>query len=64
MDIGKIIKEKRKEKGISLNRMSHDLYGSRMRVNHLSKIEKGIVDPRLSGLIKIAKYLDIEFIFR
>jgi len=58
--IGLQIKEKRVNKGISLNRMSKDLYNNRYRVNHLSEIEKGNVDLRFSQVIKILNYLKIK----
>jgi len=58
--IGLQIKEKRVSKGISLNKMSKDLYNNRYRVNHLSEIEKGNVDLRFSQAIKILNYLKIK----
>lgn len=60
--LGVEIKEKRISKGISLNKMSKDLYGNRFRVNHLSQIEKGNVDLRFSQAIKILNYLKIKTI--
>lgn len=59
--LGRQIKEARTERGISLNKMSNDLYGSRGRVNHLSNIEKGKVDLRFSQVILIFGYLNISF---
>jgi|AntRauTorckE5430_2_1112549.scaffolds.fasta_scaffold41887_2 transcriptional regulator with XRE-family HTH domain len=58
--IGLQIKENRVSKGISLNKMSKDLYNNRYRVNHLSEIEKGNVDLRFSQAIKILNYLKIK----
>lgn len=60
--LGLQIKDKRESKGISLNKMSNDLYGYRFRVNHLSEIEKGNVDLRFSQVIKILNYLKIKTI--
>ena len=59
--LGRQIKEARTEKGISLNKMSNDLYGYRYRVNHLSNIEKGEVDLRFSQIVLIFGYLNISF---
>ena len=58
--LGKTIKDKRKSMGISLNKMSNDLYGNRYMVNHFSSIEKGDVDVRFTVLLKIFKYLEIK----
>ena len=60
--LGLQIKDKRESKGISLNKMSNDLYGYRYRVNHLANIEKGEVDLRFSQVIKILNYLKIKTI--
>jgi len=43
----KLLKEKRLELKVSLNKMSKDLYGNRNYVNYLSKIEKGEI-PNVS----------------
>lgn len=59
--LGRTIKNKRKKLGISLNKMSNDLYGNRYRVNHLSNIEKGKVDITFTQLILIYGYLEISF---
>lgn len=56
--LGGNIKTKRKNKGISLNKMSKDLYGNRYRVNHLSNIEQGKVDISYTQFILIKKYLN------
>lgn len=63
MDLEKLgikLKGKRKSLGISLNKMSNDLYGNRYRVNHLSNIEKGKVDLQFTQLILICNYLKIK----
>lgn len=60
--LGTAIKSKRQLKGISLNKMSKDLYQTRGRVNHLSKIEKGMVDISFSQLVLICGYLKIKLI--
>ena len=58
--LGKTIKDKRKSLGISLNKMSNDLYGNRYMVNHFSSIEKGNVDVSFTVLLVIFKYLEIK----
>lgn len=58
--LGNRIKEKRKSLGISLNKMSKDLYGTRGWVNYLSDIEKGKKDIQYTSLVKILNYLKIK----
>lgn len=58
--LGFRLKEKRKSLGISLNKMSNDLYGTRGWVNYLSAIEKGKKDLQYTSLLKILKYLKIK----
>jgi transcriptional regulator with XRE-family HTH domain len=58
--LGNRIKEKRKSLGISLNKMSKDLYGTRGWVNYLSDIEKGNKDIQYTSLVKILNYLKIK----
>ena len=60
--LGNQIKTRRKELGVSLNKMSKDLYGNRYRVNHLSNIEKGKVDLQFTQLALIFRYLNIPFL--
>lgn len=54
--LGRQIRTRRKELGISLNKMSNDIYGNRFRVNHLSNIEKGKVDLQFTQLVLIFGY--------
>lgn len=58
--LGNRIKEKRNFLGISLNKMSKDLYGTRGWVNYLSDIEKGKKDIQYTSLVKILNYLKIK----
>ena len=55
----KLLKEKRLELKVSLNKMSKDLYGNRNYVNYLSKIEKGEI-PNVSYevVMNITMYLE------
>jgi len=54
-----LLKEKRLELKVSLNKMSKDLYGNRNYVNYLSKIEKGDI-PNVSYevIMNITTYLE------
>ena len=51
------IKEIRENKGISLNQLSKI---SGVSSTHINDIERGIKEPTLSMLIKIARALEIE----
>jgi HTH-type transcriptional regulator / antitoxin HipB len=52
-----ILKDARKAKGITQKNMGEAL---KMPQSHLSKIELGLTDPRLSSLTEIARYLELE----
>lgn len=56
-DLAKILKQARDAKGMSQRALSH-LAG--VPQSHLSKVEQGQVDLRLSSLIQIARVLDLE----
>lgn len=54
---GKHLKKLREEKGISLNMLA---YENDLNKSTLSRIENGLVDPKLSTLHKIAQGLEIS----
>ena len=56
--VGKLIKRKRKEKGISQRQLSILIYGNPWSDVNISKIERGIVSTDLQTLEKILLYLD------
>jgi HTH-type transcriptional regulator / antitoxin HipB len=56
-DISKVLKAAREAKGLSQRALS-SLAG--IPQSHLSKIENGSVDIRLSSLIQLARSLDLE----
>ncbi|EKE02977.1 MAG: transcriptional regulator, XRE family [uncultured bacterium] len=55
-NFGKHLKKLREEKGISLNMLA---YENDLNKSTLSRIENGLVDPKLSTLEKIAQGLEI-----
>ncbi|WP_119272276.1 helix-turn-helix domain-containing protein [Taklimakanibacter deserti] len=56
-DIGKDLKKARQGKGLSQRALSA---ASGVPQGHISKIETGTVDLRLSSLIELARILDLE----
>jgi XRE family transcriptional regulator, regulator of sulfur utilization len=55
--MGRRIHKLRKEKGITLE---HLAYENNMSKGNLSKIEKGLVDPQFTTLVKIAQGLGVK----
>lgn len=55
--LGNRIHKLRKEVGITLE---HLAYENNMSKGNLSKIEKGLVDPQFTTLVKIAKGLGVK----
>lgn len=55
--LGKRIHKLRKEAGITLELLA---YENNMSKGNLSKIEKGLVDPQFTTLVKIAKGLGVK----
>lgn len=55
--LGKRIHELRKKKGVTLE---HLAYENNMSKGNLSKIEKGLVDPQFTTLVKIANGLGVK----
>jgi transcriptional regulator with XRE-family HTH domain len=55
--ISRILRETREKRGLSQRQLSA---ASGVPQSHLSKIEKGAVDLRLSSLIELARTLDLE----
>ncbi len=56
-DIGRVLKEARKQKGLSQRALSEQ---SGVRQYQISKIENGAVDLRISSLIELARALDLD----
>lgn len=56
-DIGRVLKEARKRKGLSQRALSEQ---SGVRQYQISKIENGAVDLRISSLIELARALDLD----
>ena len=56
-DIGRVLKEARKRKGLSQRALSEQ---SGVRQYQISKIENGAVDLRTSSLIELARALDLD----
>ncbi len=57
MYIEYLVKEVRKEKGLSLRELSKK---ANVSVGHLSDIENGIKEPGFFIMIRIARALDVE----
>ena len=55
--IGQRIKQLREQKGLTIEKLA---YENDLAKGNLSEIEKGLIDPRLSTLEKIAKGLDVK----
>ncbi len=56
-EIGMRIKQLREQKGLTIEKLA---YENDLAKGNLSEIEKGLIDPRLSTLEKIAKGLDVK----
>jgi transcriptional regulator with XRE-family HTH domain len=55
--IGQRIKQLRKQKGLTIEKLA---YENGLAKGNLSEIEKGLVDPKLSTLKRVAEGLDIN----
>jgi transcriptional regulator with XRE-family HTH domain len=55
--IGRRIKSLREQRGLTIEKLA---YENDLAKGNLSEIEKGLIDPKLSTLEKIAKGLDIS----
>ena len=57
MKIEILIRQKREEKGITINKLAEL---AKMSKGHLSRIERGITEPSIATLARIAKSLDVK----